>query len=328
LNSLPPAFLSTLHERQFQDLKVYHHVEEFTPLSNAVVTTGTFDGVHIGHRKILSRLTDVAGQTGGESVLFTFSPHPRSVLQPDTDIRLLTTMDEKLRLLEQVGLDHVIVHPFTKEFSRTGSLEFVRELLVNQIGTKRLVIGYDHHFGRNREGSFEHLKEFGPMYGFDVEEIPAFDIDHVNVSSTKIRKALKSGDLQTAKQYLNHDYSLRGTVIEGNKLGRQIGFPTANMDIRNHEKLIPAKGVYAVRIQVGSVLYAGMLNIGNKPTVNGAGETNLEVNIFDFNEDIYNREIRVTFIKRLRDEQKFVSIDALKDQLDLDRMQAKKILSL
>ncbi|NDH78594.1 MAG: riboflavin biosynthesis protein RibF, partial [Flavobacteriia bacterium] len=210
-------------------MKVYQSLAEFNPLDCAVATTGTFDGVHLGHKKILGQLVQMAHKVGGESVLLTFSPHPRLVLQPDTELKLLTSLEEKIGLLEQTGLDHVIIHPFTKEFSRTPSLEFVREILVNQIGVKQLVIGYDHHFGRNREGSFDHLKEFGPIYGFEVEEIPALDIDAVNISSTKIRSALTEGDVELAATYLGHPYIIGGEVIKGDQIGRTIGFPTANL---------------------------------------------------------------------------------------------------
>ena len=191
-------------------MKVHHSLHDFKAIDNAVVTTGTFDGVHIGHRKILQRLREVANKHEGETVLFTFYPHPRLVLNPDLDLRLITTLEEKVELLEKAGLDHLIVHPFTQEFSRTSSLEFVRNILVNAIGAKKLVIGYDHHFGRNREGTFEHLKEFGPVYGFDVEEIPAQDVDHVKVSSTKIRQALLDGDVQRANMFLASSFMLTG----------------------------------------------------------------------------------------------------------------------
>jgi riboflavin kinase/FMN adenylyltransferase len=307
-------------------VKVYRGIDEFENVENAVVTTGTFDGVHVGHRKILNRLGQVAENVNGESVLLTFYPHPRSVLQPESQIKMLNTLDEKIDLLEKAGIDNLIIHPFTKEFSRTSSVEFVRDILVNKIGTKKLVIGYDHHFGRNREGSFEHLKEFGPMYGFDVEEISALDIDEVNVSSTKIRKALEEGDVQTANTFLSYSYPLMGKVIRGEKLGRSIGYPTANIDIEESIKLIPANGVYAVKVKVEGEQFSGMLNIGVRPTVSQSQKKSVEVNIFDFDRDIYDEEITVEFIQRIRNEKKFNSGEELAEQLKQDKEACQEAL--
>lgn len=308
-------------------MKVYTHIEGFKDVKNPIVTTGTFDGVHLGHQKIISRLKDVAQKHEGETVLLTFYPHPRMVLFPeDNDLKLLNTQQEKIQLLEKYGVDHLIIYPFTKEFSRLTSVEFVRNILVNSIHTKKLIIGYNHHFGRNREGSFEHLKEFGPIYGFDVEEIPAKDIDSIEVSSTKIRKALLSGDVETANSYLGHAYSVTGKVIHGNELGRTIGYPTANVLIEDKYKLIPADGVYAVNVEVKGKKYDGMLNIGNNPTIEEKGRS-IEVNIFDFNETIYGEDATIFFIKRLRDELKFAGLDELKNALAIDKQNALKILS-
>lgn len=305
-------------------MKVYHALEEFTKLPNAVVTTGTFDGVHIGHRKILSRLKEVAQRTGGETVLFTFNPHPRLVLQPDLDLRLITTLEEKVLLLREAGLDHLIIFPFTQEFSRTSSLAFVRNIIANTIGAKKLVIGYDHHFGRNREGSFEHLKEFGPVYGFEVEEIPAQDVDDVNVSSTKIREALALGDVALAKNYLQSPFMLSGFVVKGNQLGHTLGFPTANVEVTNPHKIIPADGVYAVQVKClqNGETYRGMCNIGHRPTVGGQHKT-VEVNIFDFDKQIYGEPIRLFFEHRIRAEHRFDNLDALRQQLKKDEKQAR-----
>ncbi len=308
-------------------MRIFKNIKAFENPGNPVVlTAGTFDGVHIGHQKILKRLKQVADEVGGETVLLTFDPHPRSVLQPDSPMKMLSTLAEKQLLLERFGLDNLIIHPFTKAFSRTTSLEFVRDLLVNSLHVKKLVIGYDHHFGRNREGSFEHLKEFGPLYGFDVEEIQALDVDHVNVSSTKIRNALLGGDLGTASTYLSYDYTLTGTVMHGKRLGRSIGFPTANLDVTSHNKLIPGSGVYAVDCEVKGKPYHGMLNIGLNPTVNKDDQVRVEVNIFDFNEDIYGKNIRVTFKHRIRDEQKFDTVEELRKQLETDRLAALHML--
>jgi len=308
-------------------MKVYTQIEDFRNIKNPVVTTGTFDGVHLGHQKIISRLIDVAKEEQGETVLLTFYPHPRMVLFPDdNELKLLNTQQEKIRLLENYGIDHLIIYPFTKEFSRLTSVEFVRNILVNSLQTKRLVIGYNHHFGRNREGSFEHLKEFGPVYGFDVEEIPAKDIDHIEISSTKIRQALQAGEVSVAATYLGHTYSVNGKVVQGKQLGRTIGYPTANILMEDKYKLIPADGVYAVKVEHNDGMYNGMLNIGNNPTIEGKGRS-LEVNIFDFDQNIYGEEATIYFIERLRDEVKFNGLDQLKVALAQDKVNALKILN-
>jgi riboflavin kinase/FMN adenylyltransferase len=307
-------------------VKVYRGLEEFEKLENAVMTTGTFDGVHQGHRKILDRLMEVAKKSNGESVLLTFFPHPRMVLQPESDLKLINTIDEKIELLRKEGIDHLIIQPFTKEFSRTTSLEFVRDILVNQIGTKKLVIGYDHHFGRNREGSFDHLKEFGPIYGFEVEEISVQDVDNVNVSSTKVRKALEEGEVDVAANYLGHSFFIEGEVVHGKKIGRELGYPTANLKIENPYKLIPGNGIYAVRVRRGDDLYEGMLNIGIRPTIGVSQTTSVEVNLFDFNEEIYGECLTVHFIKRIRCEKKFDSKDELIAEMQKDKVKAQQLL--
>ena len=300
-------------------MKVYERLADFKNLPNAVVTTGTFDGVHIGHKKIISRLQTVAEASKGETVIITFHPHPRLVLFPDdNDLRLLNTQEEKISRLEKMGVQHLVIIPFNKEFSRITSLDFVRNILVKQIGAKKLVIGHDHHFGRNREGSFEHLKEFGPLYGFDVEEIPVQDIDTVAVSSSKIRHALNNGNIKVANEYLGYAYSLSGIVVMGDQRGRSINFPTANIAVNEGRKLIPAIGVYAVKVNVQGKNYSGMMNIGHRPTV-GGGKVTLEVNIFDFDAVIYDQKITVSFIERIRNEQKFEHLEALKAQLALDK---------
>lgn len=308
-------------------MKVYTDIIDFKNVKNPVVTTGTFDGVHLGHQKIISRLKEAAREENGETVLLTFYPHPRMVLFPDdNDLKLINTQEEKIELLEQYGIDHLIIYPFTKEFSRLTSVEFVRNILVNNIRTKRLVIGYNHHFGRNREGSFEHLKEYGPLYGFEVEEIPAKDIDSIEISSTKIRNALQAGDVKTAASYLGHEFSLTGRVVDGKKIGREIGYPTANIFVEDKYKIIPADGVYAVQVRHDNRLYGGMLNIGNNPTVNGK-HTTIEVNIFDFNKDIYEENATIYFLERLRDEVKFGGLEELKAQLAIDKINSLNILN-
>ena len=311
-------------------MKIYYSIEDFQNVSFPVLTTGTFDGVHLGHKTILDRLATIAKENDGETVLLTFSPHPRIVLFPEqNELKLLTTREEKIELLESYGVDHLIIHPFTKEFSRISSIEFIRDLLVNQLRIKKLVIGYNHHFGRNREGTLEHLLECGPIYGFDVEEIPAADIDNVNVSSTKIRNALESGELETARAFLGRDYAMTGKVVEGDGRGKQIGFPTANLQIENPMKLIPADGVYAVQVALGDTLYKGMMNIGSRPTFDqpeDSKENTIEVNLFDFDENIYGETITINMVARIRDEKKFDSIDELKNQLKNDNISANNLL--
>ncbi len=308
-------------------MKIYYNIDEFKATEKSVTTTGTFDGVHFGHKVILKKLREAAEEFGGETVILTFFPHPRMVLQPEnTDLRLLNTIEERITLLKNTGIDHLIIHPFSKEFSRLSSIEFVRDILVTKLNTHILVIGYDHHFGKNREGSFKHLKEYGPVYGFGVEEIPAQDIEQINISSTKIRNSLAEGKIKTANQFLGYNYFIEGTVIEGNKVGREIGFPTANIKVKDWYKLIPANGVYAVVITLNNASYKGMLNIGNRPTLNG-DNTTIEVNIFNFNTNIYNNEIKIEFIERIRDERKFEKIEELKNQLEIDKQTSIQILS-
>jgi riboflavin kinase/FMN adenylyltransferase len=309
-------------------LKVYRHINEFIPCKNPVVTTGTFDGLHIGHKTILNRIKKLAEESNGETVVLTFFPHPRMVLFPDNkDLKLIDTIDERIEFLEKEGIDHLIVHPFNREFSRLSSVEFVREILVNKLGAKKLVIGYNHQFGRNREGSFEHLKEYSALYGFDVEEIPAKLVDDVDVSSTKIRNALLAGDISTANNYLNRNFTLSGKVNHGNKIGRDIGFPTANIHVSESYKLIPANGVYAVKAWYNKCAYNAMLNIGYRPTFNTESNIKIEVHIFDFDADIYEQILKIEFIERIRDEKKFNNTEELKSQLLLDKKAALNILN-
>lgn len=302
-------------------MKVHTDIDHFDPIKKAFVTTGTFDGVHLGHRVILKKIIDQAKKEGGESVLLTFYPHPRMVLFPDdTNLRLLTTQPEKIKLLEDIGLDHLIIQKFTPRFSRIKAYDYVRDILVNKIGVYKLIIGYDHQFGRNREGSIEQLNELTPLFNFKIQEIPAQDIDTVKISSTKIRKALFEGNIQKADKYLGYPYSISGEVVLGNQLGRKIGFKTANILVSDKHKLIPGDGVYAVKICIDRVFYHGMMNIGRRPTLKNPDEgITIEVHIFDFDEDIYNKVITIRFLKRIRDEKKFDSMDALKEQLIIDK---------
>ncbi|CAN5315798.1 bifunctional riboflavin kinase/FAD synthetase [soil metagenome] len=307
-------------------MKIYHTLDDFTPLRYAVVTSGTFDGVHLGHRKILTRLKEIAQKNSGETVVITFWPHPRLVLKPDDDkLKLLNTFEEKVELLKEQGIQHLLRIPFTKEFSQLSSMDFIKTILVEDIGTKKLVIGYDHRFGKNREGSFDQLKVNCSQYGFDVEEISRQDIDDVAVSSSQIRQALDEGDVTTAKQLLGGSYSITGRIVKGDQIGRQIGFPTANIDIDSHYKLVPAEGIYAVRVSHAGHSHDGMLYIGNRPTVDGTKKV-IEVNIFDFNKDIYGENLSVYFEKFLRGDVKFESLEALKEQLKKDEKLAKEAL--
>ena len=310
-------------------MQVHYNLSDFPNLSFPVVTTGTFDGVHLGHQTIIARLKELSLKFDGQSVVITYHPHPRMVLQPNnTELEFLNTLPEKIARLEQLGVDHLLIIPFDSTFASLTSEDFIRKILVDIVHTRKLVIGYDHHFGKNREGSFDHLVEYGPKYGFDVEEIPAQDIDQVAVSSTKIREALRKGDIQAANRYLGYAYPFNGKVMKGRQLGRKIEFPTANLEIVPNRKLIPANGVYAVNVIVESAIYNGMMNIGFRPTVSDEKLRTIEVHIFDFDNDIYEKEIKVRMITRIRDEIRFNGIDELREQLKKDKLEALKNLSV
>lgn len=307
-------------------MKIYHSPEDFSRLNNAVVTSGTFDGVHVGHQKILHRLKEIASHNSGETVVITFWPHPQMVLKPgNNSLKLLNTFEEKAELLKAQGIQHLLRIAFTKEFSQLSSLDFIQEILVNTIGTKKLVIGYDHRFGHNREGSFEQLKLNAPTYGFEVEEISRQDVDHIAVSSSKIRAALETADIATANHLLGKPYSLTGQVVKGDKLGRVLGYPTANIDVDSHYKLIPSDGIYAVTVRHEHQRYKGMLYIGPRPTVNGTKRV-IEVNIFDFNKDIYGETLSIYFHQFLRADKKLNDLEELKQQLAQDKIQSQRIL--
>ncbi len=309
-------------------MNVYYGIQDFKKLENAVVTSGTFDGVHLGHQKILNRLNEVAKLLHGESVVITFYPHPRSVISPDNQIvKLLSTLDEKIELLEKSGVNHLLIIPFTREFSELSSEEFIQKILIQAIGTKTLVIGYDHRFGKNREGGFDYLKLNKEKYGFEIEEISRQDIENVGVSSSKIRRALLSGDVPSADHFLGRNYSLSGVIVKGKQLGRTIGFPTANIQVREIAKLIPSDGVYAVKVYYKNESFGGMLNIGNRPTVDGTFQT-VEVNIFEFDQEIYGENLTVEFLQKIRNEQKFNGLEELKAQIAKDKITCKGILSL
>ena len=290
------------------------------------ITIGTFDGVHIGHRKILEKVINRAKNSNLKSAVLTFFPHPRMVLQKDANIKLLNTIDEKKFILEKMGLDILVIHPFTKEFSRLSATEFVRDLLVNKLKSKNVIIGYDHRFGRNRNANITDLIAFGNALDFSVEEVPAQEIDEVCVSSTKIRRALENGDIETANDYMGYEYMLTGTIKKGKGLGRKIHFPTANVHIEETYKLIPKNGSYIIKSHIEGADVFGMMNIGYNPTVNGTSKT-IEVHFFDFDADLYDKNLQIDLLSRLRDEQKFDSLDELKLQLAKDKEKSLQFIS-
>ncbi|MGK7393938.1 MAG: bifunctional riboflavin kinase/FAD synthetase [Candidatus Cyclobacteriaceae bacterium M3_2C_046] len=308
-------------------MKIHNGIDSIPALRFPVVTSGTFDGVHQGHQKIIERVNQLAQKYQGESVLITLWPHPKHILFPeDESLKILTSFEEKAKILDALHIDHLVRINFTREFSQLSSETFIQKILVEKLHTKILVIGYDHRFGRNREGSFEYLQSNAHQYGFSLEEIPRQDVENIGVSSTKIRKALLQGAVNVATRYLGRYYVLAGKVVAGNQLGRQLGFPTANIQPLHDKKLIPADGIYAVKVKYADIIYDGMLSIGIRPTVGGTERT-IEVNIFDFNQTIYNQDISIYFIERYRDELKFENLEALKAQLQQDWIKAKEILA-
>ena len=321
-------------------MKIYHQLSDFNKLPHAVVTIGTFDGVHYGHQKIIKRLCELAKSSGGESVILTFFPHPRMIIDPENqDLKLINTIREKAEILANLGVDHLIITPFTRDFSNLTATEYIKNILIDTIGTKQLIVGYDHRFGKDRKGGMTELQEFADVYDYTIEQIPEQDINDVSVSSTKIRKALLVGDVALAAEYLGYHFSISGPVIKGDKIGRTIGFPTANIFVEETYKLIPSDGIYAVTVEmkeelgVGSVefgqnqlitansqliTYRGMAYIGQRPTINGMTR-NIEVNIFDFNREIYGQNIKMNFLKFLRHDVKFTGLEALTQQLHQDK---------
>ena len=294
-----------------------------------MVTIGTFDGVHLGHREVIAELQRISRKTGGESVVLTFFPHPRMVVTPQEDtIRLLTTQEEKIVLLEELGLDHLVIYPFTREFASLSYADFVKTILVDQMHLCKLVTGYDHKFGRDRQGDFHSLNQLGLEFGFEVEQLNPLVVENVAVSSTKIRQALEAGEIGKANHFLGYSYLLKGKVVEGRKLGRQIGFPTANILPDDNHKLVPTDGVYAVFVLMEGVRYQGMLNVGTRPTVNSnVDHRSIEVHIFDFDLDIYHSAISISFVERIRDEVKFDNIVQLKEQLIKDKIRTLSIFA-
>ncbi len=301
-------------------MKIYRHIDEFH-VENPILTIGSFDGVHLGHLKIINRLKEIANEKKGESVIFTFYPHPRLVLFPEEgNLRLLTTLHEKIRLFERAGIDHLIIYPFSREFSQLTYEDFVKTILVDSLKIKTLVVGYDHKFGKNREGSFSMLQDLSDQFNFQLEKLDVLLIDDINISSTKIRNSLQDGNVKRANKYLGYSYTLHGTVIEGQQLGRRIQFPTANVQASDPTKLIPGHGVYAVFVNIEDGRYQGMLNIGTRPTVNqNADNRSIEVHILGFDGNLYGKELELEFVEKIRDEQKFASIEDLRAQLEMDK---------
>ena len=309
-------------------MNIYRSIEEFPSNLKTIVTIGTFDGVHKGHKAIISRLNEIGKKEGMESVLLTFTPHPRHVIYPeDQTLRLIHTVEEKVEALSETGLDNLILHTFTKEFSRTKSVNFIRDILVNKLNMKYMVVGFDHHFGKNREGTFQNLIELSELYDFKIEKIKPQDVAGVTLSSTKIRNAIMNGDFDIVNSYLTSNFSINGKVIKGSRIGSKIGFPTANIKIKDKWKILPKDGVYAVKVFFKGYQYFGMLNLGNRPSISDDSFA-IEVHIFDFSTTIYNEELRVEFIKRVRDEKHFPNIERLKSQLKIDEVNCKQIFKL
>ncbi len=309
-------------------MKNHNSLKEFEA-KRPIVTIGTFDGVHLGHQKVINKLHEIARKYDGETVIFTFQTHPRLVTSPDErNLRLLTTLAEKTKLFEQYGIEHLIIYPFNKEFSELTYAEFVEKILVNQIHTYCLVVGYDHKFGKNREGGFDYLQKCASKFNFKIEKLDALIVEEESVSSTKIRQALQAGEIQRANHYLGYEFTLHGTVVGGKRVGRKLGFPTANIEASDKHKIIPGYGVYAVNVLINEDNFKGMLNIGTRPTFNkNADNRSIEVHIFNFSGDIYGREITLKFVDKIREEQKFNNVEMLVDQLNKDKIDALRILA-
>lgn len=299
-------------------MKTFKPTSSFKSDHKTVVTIGTFDGVHLGHRKIISRLNAVAKNKHLDSALLTFFPHPRMVLQQNQDLKLINTIDERIQLLSQTGLNHLIIEPFTEKFSRLNAEDYVKQYLVNYLNVAVVIVGYDHRFGRNRKADINDLKQFAKTYNFEVEEITKQDIDDVAVSSTKIRKAISEGQIDLANNYLARPFILSGKVIKGKQLGNTLGYPTANLHIEENYKIIPKVGSYVVRTQIDHKTIYGMMNIGKNPTVNQSSQKFIETHFFDFDQNLYGQKLQIELLKRIRDEKKFDSVDALKQAMTAD----------
>jgi riboflavin kinase / FMN adenylyltransferase len=299
-------------------MQVYKGIEELPPFSNSVITIGTFDGVHQGHRKLIKTLVDEAGKVNGESVIITFDPHPRKIINPAEPLQLINTLKEKIELLSTTGVDHLVVVPFTKKFSELPAEEYISHFLVAKFHPHTIIIGYDHHFGRNRQGNIAFLQERGSHYGYELLQISKHTVDEIAISSTRIRDAILSSDIETANKLLGYEYFFEGVVINGSKLGRELGFPTANIEYTNPYKIRLGDGVYAVYVTIDTVQKKGMLSIGNRPTLKDSA-MQVEVNIFDFDENIYGKELKISVKKFLRPQEKYVNLEELTKQLYLDK---------
>jgi riboflavin kinase/FMN adenylyltransferase len=306
-------------------MEVIHNLANYRPKKPAILTIGTFDGVHIGHQKIISDLVAKAKKENLCAVVLTFFPHPRMVLQKESQLKMIDTLKEKRQLLEILGVEILIIQPFTLEFSRMTAIEYTRDVLVNGLGISKLIIGYDHRFGRNREATVEDLKNFGLDYDFTVEEIPAQDIASIAISSTKVRNAITAGEIKKANQYLGRPFSISGIIVKGDKIGRKIGFPTANLYIEEKYKLKPQNGVYLVQCHWDNQKYFGMMNVGKRPTISGK-ETQIETYFFDFDGDLYGKKLNINLLEKIRDEQKYDSLESLGNQLSIDQKSCRELI--
>ena len=307
-------------------MQVHYGFESYKNIKNPIVTVGTFDGIHFGHQKIIQRLQNIAKKNNGESVLLTFDPHPRKVLLNDQGLKLIHTVKEKINILEQLGLDHLVIYPFTIEFSKFSAKRYIDDLLIQKLGTHTLVIGYDHHFGNDREGNIDLLKKHEKSNPFNLEEIKAHEIEEIKISSTKVRRAIEKGNIHMVRDYCGHFYEFSGEVVQGNGIGKTIGTPTANIKVNSNEKIIPLDGVYAVICQIKDANFKGIMNIGYKPTLVAGQKRTIEIHLFNYQRDIYGQDLRAKVIERIRDEVKFNSLKDLKSQILNDNEKAKKIL--
>jgi len=307
-------------------MKIYKSIDQYNESKSSVVTIGTFDGVHKGHQKVFDKVINASKLSNLSSVVLTFFPHPRIILNKYNDVKMIDTLDEKIDHLEKIGIDHLIIHPFDKKFSLLSADQFIKEYLVDKLKVKHIIIGYDHRFGKGREASITDLKKYSSEFNFVVDEIDAQEIEKIAISSTKIRKSINEGDLETTRVYLGRFFSLTGKVVKGDGLGKQIDYPTANIKIEENYKIIPKDGVYYIKTTIDNKLYNGMMNIGHRPTI-GSKEKSIEVNLFNFNRDIYDKIISINVIKKIRDEKKFSSIEALKAQLAKDQEHCLKLIN-
>ena len=318
-------FRCTFEKNQFFLMEVIHNIKNYQPKKPSILTIGTFDGLHIGHQKIIHNLVSKAKKEDLCSLVLTFFPHPRMVLQKDTQLKMIDTLEEKRQLLEKLGVEILIIQPFNREFSRMTALEYTRDILVNGLGISKLIIGYDHRFGRNREATIEDLKRFGLDYNFTVEEIPVQDVESIAVSSTKIRNAIITGHIKKANQFLGRHFLLCGTVVKGDKIGRKMGYPTANILIKEEYKLKPQNGVYLVQSHLDDQKFFGMMNVGKRPTISGK-ETQIETYFFEFEEDLYGKKLKIELLEKIRDEQKFDSLELLVEQLGVDKKNCQELI--